>query len=345
MDSLLADAFEQLLSGHCSPHRVRAIEAGESADALWQELLNSGFVDAMVSAEDGGAGLGMTEVAPLVFSCGRHALPLPLAHTVVARALLVHAGITVPEGAITIASQVSWESNARMIVAANLPYGRTADWAVLKIAGEDWLVPLGEATRTPSGGHASLMADATWSTLPSQSIPLSEKGTLIDCDWQAVGGALMAAQLAGAMERLTDMTIAYANDRAQFGKPISKLQVIQQQISVMAEQTFSARTAALIGLSSTDAMIDPIRAAIAKARTSEAVVIVAAVSHSVHGAIGVTEEYDLQLYTRRIHEWRMQYGSESYWNLRLGQSVLEAKCAPLQFIQEKLSQRRAVAQA
>ncbi|SCU91224.1 hypothetical protein CNECB9_5060001 [Cupriavidus necator] len=36
----------------------------------------------------------------------------------------------------------------------------------------------------------------------------------------------------------------------------------------------------------------------------------------------MTEEYDLQLYTRRLHEWRMADGSEAYWNRILGQSLL-----------------------
>ena len=61
------------------------------------------------------------------------------------------------------------------------------------------------------------------------------------------------------------------------------------------------------------------------------------VRHAVHGAIGVTEEFDLQMFTRRLHEWRMQYGGESYWSRRLGRALLEASSPPLQFVQERLS--------
>jgi hypothetical protein len=42
----------------------------------------------------------------------------------------------------------------------------------------------------------------------------------------------------------------------------------------------------------------------------------------LHGAIGVTAEYDLQLYTRRLHEWRMADGSEAFWNRMVGNAVL-----------------------
>ncbi len=62
--------------------------------------------------------------------------------------------------------------------------------------------------------------------------------------------------------------------------------------------------------------------AIAKARTSMAVPLVASTAHALHGAIGITEEYDLQLYTRRLHEWRMADGSETYWNAIVGEALL-----------------------
>ena len=39
-------------------------------------------------------------------------------------------------------------------------------------------------------------------------------------------------------------------------------------------------------------------------------------------AIGISEEYDLQLFTRRLYEWRLADGSESYWNRLLGQARL-----------------------
>jgi acyl-CoA dehydrogenase len=46
---------------------------------------------------------------------------------------------------------------------------------------------------------------------------------------------------------------------------------------------------------------------------------VAAIAHAVHGAIGISEEYDLQLLTRRLHGWRLADGSEGYWAGVLGE--------------------------
>jgi acyl-CoA dehydrogenase len=73
-------------------------------------------------------------------------------------------------------------------------------------------------------------------------------------------------------------------------------------------------------------------AAVAKARASEAAGLVADTAHAVHGAIGVTQEYDLQLYTRRLRAWRVAHGSEAHWNQRIGEQVLAGTASVLDTI-------------
>ena len=135
---------------------------------------------------------------------------------------------------------------------------------------------------------------------------------------------LVAAQMAGAMQRVLEMTLQFANDRQQFGRPLGKFQAIQHQLAVMAEQVLAARMAAQIGCSASGGRPDLINVSIAKARASEAAVEVTAIAHSIHGAIGFTADYDLQLFTRRLNAWRLQAGSESYWHEVLGQAVLNS---------------------
>jgi len=94
---------------------------------------------------------------------------------------------------------------------------------------------------------------------------------------------------------------------------------------VMAEHVAAGCMAAEAAFSSGEKGLPGIAAcAAAKARTSEAAQLVATIAHAIHGAIGVTAEYDLQLSTRRLHEWRMAHGSESYWNRLLGGLVLRS---------------------
>lgn len=336
-DNLLADAIEEFLAGRCTPQRVREIEAqpdSAQARALWSEVNDSGFLDALTPEASGGAGLGLGEAALISMACGRHAMPFPLMLTTAVRPALALAG-KVLRGPITVAP-IPGSITGGAIRCSAVSWGRISDWVLLCTPSGDWMLPTTAASRQSSGGHGSLAADIRWPSLPEGAFELGGSHGQAR-HWRATAAALVAAQMAGAMDRILEMTLRYANERSQFGKPIGKLQAIQQQVSVMAEQTFAARSAALIGLSAVGDQVHPLRAAISKARAGEAAVTATAVSHAVHGAIGVTEEFDLQLYTRRLHEWRGQYGGETYWHEQLGLALIDDAAPPLEFIQKLAS--------
>jgi len=104
----------------------------------------------------------------------------------------------------------------------------------------------------------------------------------------------------------------------------------------MAEQVWAARMAAQLAFQGNDGLPRPLLAALGKARASQAVPRVADIAHAVHGAIGVTEEYDLQLYTRRLREWRLAAGSESYWHDRIGADALSSRSDALTYLRTAL---------
>lgn len=340
-DAMLAEAVEQFLAGQCTSERVRRVEREEqsAAQVLWREVHDSGFADALVPEAQGGAGLDLGDACTVAQAAGRHVLPLPLAQTMVLRAALATADLVVPEGAMTIAVATTAQAGGA-IVSRAVPFGLTAQWVLVDLGTRLDLLPLSGAERTRAGGHGSLDADVRWARRPAEALELPAPSGV---DWQATGAALTAALMAGAMTRLTEMAIGYANDRVQFGKPIGKLQAIQQQLSVMAEQSFAARAAAHLALSGRGWQVEPLRAAVGKQRAAEAAVTVTAVAHAVHGAIGVTEEYGLQLLTRRVYEWRAHYGSESCWAQRLGAAMVAQPLAPLEFVLQSLAARYGVA--
>jgi acyl-CoA dehydrogenase len=136
-----------------------------------------------------------------------------------------------------------------------------------------------------------------------------------------VGAVVTAAAISGAADKILAMTIDYAGQRLQFGKPIARQQAVQQQLAVMAEQVVMARIAAQIGCAH-GLVPSLVSAAIAKQGASRAAVQIAAIAHAVHGAIGISEAYDLCLYTRRLSEWRNAHGSEGYWAAQLGTARL-----------------------
>jgi alkylation response protein AidB-like acyl-CoA dehydrogenase len=328
----VADAVEQLLADASAPRRVRAIEEGGSPAALWRAIEASGFADALVPEGRGGAGLGLSGALPIVLACGRHAVPVPFAETMAVRAVLACAGQAWPEGPASFARAAA---GGGAVTCHRVPYGRVAEWVLVSRPGSSVLLPVAAAEVTPSRERGSLDADLRWAAPPVDA-PVAAG----DPPWPAIGAALCAAQLAGAMDRVLALTVAHANERVQFGRSVGKFQAIQQQVSVMAEQVFAARMAARIGCHGTSHLPGELQAAVAKARTSEAAVVVAAIAHAVQGAMGITEEGDLQLYTRRLHAWRLAHGAEHHWNEHIGEALLAGGRGPFAtLVRERLSPR------
>ncbi len=324
MDDLFSDAVRQLLEDQCPPAQVRAIEAGASPAALWQAIEDAGFCDALVPEAGGGAGLSLAETYPILEQCGHYAVPVPMGETLMARGLIASAGVAVPNGSITF-GQGRLQSD--QLACAQVRCGMTADQVLVTVGDDSRLLNTAEAQRTQAG--FCLDAQLVWSASAWDAalpVPLTQGAQ----DLQILQAALYAAQLAGTLMQVFSRTLQYANDRQQFGKPIGKFQAIQHQLSVMSEHSFAARMAAQMGLRTNGTQgLQPerLRAAVAKARTSEAAVEVAALSHSIHGAIGFTAEFDLQLHTRRLHAWRQAAGSESYWHDVVGQALLDSPAA------------------
>jgi acyl-CoA dehydrogenase len=323
------EPFERLLADASTPPVVRAIEAGQSAAALWRAIEDSGFPDAMVAERHGGYGLPLAQVLGLLVAEGRHATPVPVGHTMLARALIASEGSTVPRGPIAIAQ--SAQAQGGRIVCRHTPYALVAEWIVVPLQGRWLVLPRSAAQCTPSGIHASLHADLEW-TSEAGAACIASSGVA----WREGAAAITAARMAGAMERVLEMTLQFANDRVQFGRAIGKFQAIQHQLAVMAENVAAARMAAEQGCDSDGALPQPLRAAAAKARTSEAAALVAPMAHAIHGAIGITAELDLQLFTRRLHDGRADFGSESAWNAVLGRALIAGGDATLDFMRTHL---------
>ena len=320
MDTLLVESFERLLQGACTPALVREVERTAEASALWSDIEASGYLDLLIP-EQGGAGL--RDAFPLWLACGHHTLPVPLAQTMWARGVLAAAGADVPAGPIALAAAAHRQADGALHC-AGVPFGAVAQSLLLKTPeGELLCVPLTAAQVQRGGVHGSLQAHIVLSMLPADASRLPNS-----IDLQAAGALITATLMAGALQRLLAMTLQYANDRAQFGKPIGKFQAVQQQLAVLAEQVFAARMAAELGSAETDVMPQRLRAAVAKARAAEAAEKAVAIAHAVHGAIGVTAEFDLQLVTRRLQDWRGDHGSASFWHAQLGRALLDARGTP-----------------
>lgn len=308
-DRLTASA-QTVLADRCTPQFVRGVEAAHDRRAgreLWRQLEAGGFLDALVPKAQGGADLPLAEAAGVLFAFGQHALPLPAAHTMIARHLLAAAQVEAPRGPIALAIADSTQSMAFV------PYGQVADAIVVETSAGTYLVSLDAACVEKHGD--ALDATVSFDTRTAHALPargIAELGALVT-----------AATMAGAMQRVLDMAIGYVNEREQFGRSAGKFQAVQQQLSVMAGHVAATRTAAQLGCAAHRSGQQRLASAIAKARASRAAPLVANGAHGLAGAMGIAAKFDLQLYTRRLHAQRLQYGSESFWDEIVGTHTLD----------------------
>jgi acyl-CoA dehydrogenase len=134
------------------------------------------------------------------------------------------------------------------------------------------------------------------------------------------------ALMAGALERVLDLTLEHAQGRVQFGKPIGRFQAVQQSVAQLAGESAIVGASIEAAAEVLDQDPDPSRAwfaiASAKARASAAAAPACAIAHQLHAAIGFTREHVLHRFTRRLWAWRDEAGSESYWWGSAGERLL-----------------------
>lgn len=347
-DSILADTARRLFADHVTPEVLRLADEGRWPAGLWAAVEEMGLGLALVPEEAGGYGLAMAEALELVRIAGSFAAPVPLADSMLAGWLLAAAGLEVPAGPLTVAPP--------------FPASQAADAAPsLTRSGDGWRLA-GVAHRVPWGRDAAALAllaeqdgrsfvvrlDAgEWSVaapgrniageprddlridlaLPADRVAPAPEG--LDADGlHAMGATLRSLAMAGAIERVLDLTVRYAGERVQFGRPLGKFQAVQQNLAVLAAQSAAAGAAAD---GAAEAFAEraaggsrPLPIAAAKMRCGEAAGIACSIAHQMHGAIGFTHEHTLHHLTRRLWSWRDEYGNDASWALRLGRQVAAA---------------------
>jgi acyl-CoA dehydrogenase len=291
-----------------------------------------------VAEARGGAGADLGDVMAILRAAGRHAAPVPLAETLLAAWMLSESGLDVPPGPLAVAPMPgeaislaragdAWRVSGTV---RDIAWGRHCQaLAVLARDAAGWriaLVPTEALVITPGRNLAGEPRDAVRfgdaTIAPERVVPAGlgvQPETLL-----RFGALARAAQMAGALDAVLELTVRYANERVQFGRPIAKFQAIQQQVAVLAANVAAAGAACDAAIAAAEASWGEFAIAAAKARINEAASVAAAIAHQVHGAMGFTSEHALHLFTTRLWAWREEFGDESFWWGRLGAIAAEA---------------------
>jgi len=147
-------------------------------------------------------------------------------------------------------------------------------------------------------------ADAGWNTL---------EGTL------NVGRACVAAELLGAGEEAFSRTVNYLKERKQFGRAIGEFQALQHRSAQLYCELELTRSVVLKALQTLDQSFDTAGAivSIAKAKAGASATLAVQEAVQMHGGIGMTDEFDLGFFMKRVRVGQELFGDANFHADRL----------------------------
>jgi acyl-CoA dehydrogenase len=329
----LTEVFDGLWARHGGPDVVAAAEQGSWPTGLWNALADAELPWVSVPEHAGGAGGTLADGCAVWRSAGRTACPLPVGETALAGWLLAAAGLTVPRAPLSVfptAGTLRVSGTTLSGLADRVPWAMEAAGVVGLVPGDDGLSVVLVAPGDVTVRRSHNMAGEPRDEVEVTGLTLDGSRLAAAPDWLSTeaflqrGALQRAQQMVGAMSAAVARTVAYTSERSQFGRPIGRFQAVAHlAVRATAEATLAGMAAEVAALALRDrSTADEVAAA--KVVAGEAVDVVTACCHQVHGAIGMTQEYPLQHFSRRLWAWRDEFGSTPYWRRRVGENMLRA---------------------
>jgi acyl-CoA dehydrogenase len=324
--AMLAETVARLF-GDAAARLASQTERPAFDAALWAQVEELGIPALLVPEADGGAGGGFEDAVAVARELGRHAAAIPLAETLLAQHALAAAGIERPAGVLTLAldvspsAQLDAERGLFRGALARVPWGAQAAGVVALLgdaaAPRVALLSPAHAAHCEAGANLAEEPRATLRFEDARAACALASARAAE-QLFARAALLRAAQMAGALAAAVERSIAYAQSRVQFGKPIGQFQAVQQQLARMGSEAVAADCAVTAAARAADCGDADFEIGCAKLRANLAADFCAAGAHQVHGAIGFTREQDLRLFTQRLLAWRGELGNDRFWSAHLG---------------------------
>jgi alkylation response protein AidB-like acyl-CoA dehydrogenase len=322
----------------------------------WKQLGELGFLGLTVPEELGGAGLGFVDLVVLLEETGRTLFPSPLVSTTLAASAILDAGSPeqkrrflprLANGSAVGCVALLEESDVLSLEGIRLRARRDAGRVVLD--GEKRFVAdaaqadlFAVAFRSEGEGGISLgLVEADAPGVSAEDVPTLDRtkryGTL-RLDGAPVqllgepgsagpavlrlldrGAAAVSAEIVGSLEGVLDLTVRFAKDRVQFGSPIGRYQGVKHPLAEMYVDLESLKSLTWYAAWALDSSPDDVPRAVseAKAFASLAVTQAGISAIQLHGAVGYTAEYDVQLYLKRSKWARSFFGDETHHQDRI----------------------------
>ena len=352
--TLATTVFEQAtaLDVDGGPRSVPRGQTDPLSTGLLGPLHAAGFLGVSVPEQLGGSGGGLNDALEVLRGAAYAGVSTPVIESpILAGWLLRQAGLDFPwndqlpviaAGEMRLAAvggdrvltgtleSVAWPENATTLV---VPVRKDEQLLVAT-------VPLG-AAGLPAGA-ANTAGEPVARGVRLDRVPVTElapTGLAFEAAVEALSmrcALARAVGMAAALQRTAEQTINYAGQRVQFGQPIARFQAVQTHLARLASE--AQRVAVVVDAAQAamgddeDPQLDPALIAAARTLAGDAAILGARLAHQVHGAIGVTMEYPLQRFTRRLWEWEAGDGTAVRWARRLGADAVTGQLRAWQLI-------------
>ncbi|HVF32991.1 MAG TPA: acyl-CoA dehydrogenase [Acidimicrobiales bacterium] len=288
--------------------------AEEPPPALWDDLINLGWLGLHLPEAHGGSGYSLEELVVVVEELGRAVAPGPFVPTVIVSAVIAAAADDatqarllpgLADGSLTGGVGLGLDTKLTrtgtgLSGTAPLVLGGGLAELVLLPAGDDAVLVEtggpGVAVETPRNLDPTRRTSKV--TLDgAEAIVLPGAGRLLT----DLGRVILSAEAVGLARECTDMAADYAKHRLQFGRVIGTYQAVKHHCATMAVATELATSAVWDAAKAAATGGDQLSyaAAVAASLAAPAADLCANLNTQVHGGIAITWEHDAHLFMRR----------------------------------------------
>ena len=337
--AMIAETAKAFFAEQATSERTRAAMAGTGVDeALWQAFTaDLGLAGVAVPEAEGGVGLGMVELAILAEEAGRHVAALPLLASVGLAIPAILAGGSAEQRARLLprlaagdlvasfaeaAPATTWSDDTLTGAALHVPHGARADLFVVAV-GEAVLLVEREAPGLTVTPLISMDQTRPYARLDFGAVaaePLADPAAALAAA-RRTGALVLAADALGGAQACLDRTVAYAQERIQFGRAIGSFQAIKHRLADMMVAIEQARSAVYWAACAIDERSDEAVFAVhaAKAFACDTYMHCAGEMIQLHGGIGFTWEHDAHLYFKRARGDRNLLGTPDWHRERIAE--------------------------
>ncbi len=339
----LRDAVRKWVDkGYDFERRRGIVKAGGFDRAAYNELAELGLAGLYTSEDDGGLGMGPVEGMVVMEELGRGIVLEPLAHTLITSGVIgAYGGADVKAAwlpkiasgeALVVLAQQERGARYRLDACKTTASQAGGGWTV---SGTKSVVPAGDqadAFLVPASANGQLalfLVERSASGVSTQGYGTQDGGRAADVVLQSapatlvttdgltalehavdIGIACVCAEAVGVMDKTVAVTAEYLNTRKQFGVAIASFQALRHRMADMKMQLELARSMSYYASLKLNAPADERRRALSRAKVQlgQSMRYVGQQAVQLHGGIGVTDEYIVSHYFKKLTQLEMTFG-------------------------------------